>query len=41
MTGIIFASGVMTASRVKLNADPSEGLGAVNADVVEERVLET
>ena len=29
------------ASRVKLNADPKEGVGTVNADVAEERVLET
>ena len=33
--------GVVTASRVKLKADPNEGVGTVNADVVEERVLET
>ena len=41
VTGIVFAGGAVAAPRVKLNADPDEGVGTVNADVVEERVLET
>ena len=39
--GIVFADEVEMASRVKLNAEPKEGVGTVNADVAEERVLET
>ena len=41
VTGIVLVGGVMATPRVKLNADPNEGVGTVNADVVVARMLET
>ena len=40
LMGIVFADGVMTDRRVKLKTEPREGVGTVNADAEEERVLE-
>ena len=41
VTGVVLVGGVTATPRVKLNADPNEGVGTVNADVVVERVPET